>query len=346
MIVSLDTFDYALPESFIAQHPRPERKEDKLLRVGRQSGEITLHRFPDLPSFLRTGDCVVVNNTRVIPSRVRGKKETGGAVELLLLHTLDRESMRWHCMAKRTNRMRPGLIFYFGEGLSGEVEAMGEAGTIDICFSRPVTEETLLRIGELPLPPYIHRTDGPDKTDYQRYQTIFASNPGAVAAPTAGLHFSPDLLKKLDEKGIERTSITLHVGSGTFLPLRVSQIKDHKMHREYYHIPEEAADVVNRTRAAGGRVVAIGTTVVRTLESSADVHGRIHPGKAWTSLFIYPPYQFRVVNTPVTNFHLPKSTLLLLVCSFAPKDLIFRAYEIAKENGYRFYSYGDAMLID
>ena len=346
MTVSIDTFDYALPNSFIAQHPRPGREEDRLLRIERDSGTISHHRFLDLPDFLRRGDCVVVNDTRVIPSRIKGRKQTGGAVELLLLHKLDQESRQWHCMAKRTNRMKPGMAFTFDEGLSGEVAAVYEGGTIDILFSQPVTEETLFRIGELPLPPYIHRPEGPETTDYQRYQTVFARVPGAVAAPTAGLHFSPDLVKKIEEKGIKVISITLHVGSGTFLPLRVSQIEDHKMHREYYEISGNAAAVINQTKTAGGRIVAIGTTVVRTLESAADAAGHIQPGAAWTALFIYPPYRFRVVDVLVTNFHLPKSTLLLLVCSFASKDMVFKSYETAKETGYRFYSYGDAMLID
>jgi len=346
MAVSLDAFDYLLPESFIAQHPRPGREEDRLLRVARDSGRISHHRFLDLPDFLKHGDCVVVNDTRVIPSRIKGKKQTGGAVELLLLHTLDQESRQWHCMAKRTNRMKPGLIFTFDEGLSGEVTAVYEGGTIDILFSYPVTEETLSRIGELPLPPYIRRPDGPETADYQRYQTVFAQVPGAVAAPTAGLHFSSDLVKKIKEKGVKVVSITLHVGAGTFLPLRVSRIEEHKMHREYYEVSKDAAAVINQTKKGGGRVVAIGTTVVRTLESAAVNGGDIQPGAAWTALFIYPPYRFRIVDALVTNFHLPKSTLLLLVCSFASKDQIFHAYETARKTGYRFYSYGDAMLID
>ena len=346
MAISIDTFDYSLPDSFIAQHPRPGREEDRLLRIERDSGRISHHRFLDLPNFLRRGDCVVVNDTRVIPSRVKGRKQTGGAVELLLLHKLDQESRQWHCMAKRTNRMKPGMAFSFDEGLAGEVAAVYEGGTIDILFSQPVTEETLSKIGELPLPPYIHRPEGPETTDYQRYQTVFARVPGAVAAPTAGLHFSPDLVKKIKEKGVKVAFITLHVGSGTFLPLRVSQVEDHKMHREYYEISGNAAAVINQTKKEGGRVVATGTTVVRTLESAADAGGNIQPGAAWTALFIYPPFRFRVADALVTNFHLPKSTLLLLVCSFASKGLIFKSYETAKEAGYRFYSYGDAMLID
>ena len=339
---TIQAYDYELPESFIAQYPSPDR--DRLMVVRRETGQISHHRFDELPGLLREGDLLVVNDTRVIPARIMGKKRTGGKVEFLLVRKLDDEGRMWRCMAKRVARMRAGMTFSFPEGIEGEIQSIGEGGEVDVRFSAVLTDGRLRRMGELPLPPYISRPEGPSEEDYRRYQTIFAARSGAVAAPTAGLHFSPRLLEGLKERGVGIATITLHVGPGTFLPVRVSRLSEHKMHAEYYEISWENAEAVNAAKREGRRVIAVGTTVVRALESAARDEG-IEPGGRWTSLFIYPPYRFRIVDAMITNFHLPKSTLLVLVCSFASKDLILKAYETAKREGYRFYSYGDAMLI-
>ena len=312
--------------------------------VQRQSGTISHRRFEELPQLLRPGDLLVVNDTRVIPARIMGTKPTGGKVEFLLIQRLDEEGKVWRCMAKRVARLRPGVPLAFRGGVEGEIVSVGEGGEVDVKFSVSLSDERLQEMGEVPLPPYIERPSGPEPEDVQRYQTIFAERSGAVAAPTAGLHFSPELLEELKENGIEITRITLHVGPGTFLPVRVSRLSEHKMHAEYYEISKESTERINAAKREGRRVIAVGTTVVRTLESAAGENG-VKAGGRWTSLFIYPPYQFRVVDAMVTNFHLPKSTLLVLVCSFASRELILRAYETAKREGYRFYSYGDAMLI-
>jgi len=315
-----------------------------LMVVQRQSGTIRHHRFNELPQLLRSGDLLVVNDTRVIPARIMGTKPTGGKVEFLLIQRLDEEGKVWRCMAKRVARLRPGVPLAFRGGVEGEIVSVGEGGEVDVKFSVSLSDERLQEMGEVPLPPYIERPSGPEPEDVQRYQTIFAERSGAVAAPTAGLHFSPELLEELKENGIEITRITLHVGPGTFLPVRVSRLSEHKMHAEYYEISKESTERINAAKREGRRVIAVGTTVVRTLESAAG-ENEVKAGGRWTSLFIYPPYQFRVVDAMVTNFHLPKSTLLVLVCSFASRELILRAYETAKREGYRFYSYGDAMLI-
>jgi len=341
---TIQSYDYDLPPALIAQHPSKERDQDRLMVVKRKEGEISHHRFHDLPSLLREGDLLVVNDTRVIPARVKGKKATGGRVELLLIHRLDKGGQTWRCMAKRVTRMREGLKIRFQGGISGEIVKISHEGLVDVDFSAPLTDEVLREMGELPLPPYISRPEGPSEEDYQRYQTIFAERSGAVAAPTAGLHFSPAVIRALEEGGIQMTTITLHVGPGTFLPVRVKKLSEHRMHSEYYEISNDQAKRINEAKREGRRVIAVGTTVVRALESAAH-GGIVTAGARWTSLFIYPPFRFQVVDGMITNFHLPKSTLLVLVCSFAPKELIFRAYETAKREGYRFYSYGDAMLI-
>ncbi|MBW1659843.1 MAG: tRNA preQ1(34) S-adenosylmethionine ribosyltransferase-isomerase QueA [Deltaproteobacteria bacterium] len=341
---NIQLYDYELPPSLIAQHPSSERGKDRLMVVQRQSGTIRHHRFNELPQLLRSGDLLVVNDTRVIPARIMGTKPTGGKVEFLLIQRLDEEGKVWRCMAKRVARLRPGVPLAFRGGVEGEIVSVGEGGEVDVKFSVSLSDERLQEMGEVPLPPYIERPSGPEPEDVQRYQTIFAERSGAVAAPTAGLHFSPELLEELKENGIEITRITLHVGPGTFLPVRVSRLSEHKMHAEYYEISKESTERINAAKREGRRVIAVGTTVVRTLESAAG-ENEVKAGGRWTSLFIYPPYQFRVVDAMVTNFHLPKSTLLVLVCSFASRELILRAYETAKREGYRFYSYGDAMLI-
>ncbi len=340
---TIQAYDYDLPEALIAQHPSPERDSDRLMVLNRQTREIRHYRFQDLPGLLKEGDLVVINDTRVFPARLKGQKATGGRIELLLVSKEQGEEGVWRCMAKRVARMKPGGKLYFQEGVEGRILEI-EGGTVKVAFTPPLFEALLKVIGEIPIPPYIHRPSGPSEEDVRRYQTIFARKTGAVAAPTAGLHFSQNVLKDLRERGIEVTALTLHVGPGTFLPIRESRISAHRMHEEFYEVSEDAAHRINLAKEEGRRVIAVGTTVVRTLESAVK-EGRVQAGPGRTSLFIYPPYTFQVVDGLVTNFHLPKSTLLLLVCSFADKELVFRAYEVAKEKGYRFYSYGDAMLI-
>jgi S-adenosylmethionine:tRNA ribosyltransferase-isomerase len=315
------------------------------MMVERQSGAITHHRFDELPRLLRPGDLLVVNDTRVIPARIMGTKQTGGKVEFLLVQRLDGEGKVWRCIAKRVARLRSGMPLTFRGEIRGEIVSVGEGGEVDVGFFVPLSDDRLQEMGEVPLPPYIERPTGPEPEDAQRYQTIFAKRSGAVASPTAGLHFTTALLKTLKSHGIDTATITLHVGPGTFLPVRVSRLSDHQMHAEFFEITEENAGIINRTKREGRRVIAVGTTVVRTLESAADQEYFVRAGRQWTSLFIYPPYEFKIVDGMVTNFHLPKSTLLVLVCSFAARELIFKAYEMAKREAYRFYSYGDAMLI-
>ncbi len=341
---TLQAYDYVLPDSLIAQHPSSRRDQDRLMVLDRARKTIAHHRFFELPRLLRSGDLIVINDTRVIPARIRGRKDTGGKIELLLIQKLDPRGTMWRCMAKRVSRMQPGAVLRFTRGITGILLGKGEDGTIDISFSVPLTEEILKTIGELPLPPYISRPSGPLPEDAQRYQTIFAQKAGAVAAPTAGLHFTSRVIEDLEAHGIDMTSLTLHVGPGTFLPVRVTNISEHKMHEEYFEIPPESALRINQAKQEGRRIIAVGTTVVRALES-AVTGSRIREGAQWTSLFIRPPYTFRVVDGMITNFHLPKSTLLMLVCSFAGKAFTLQAYEMAKQIPYRFYSYGDAMLI-
>ena len=341
---TLQAYDYELPESLIAQHPSPQRDQDRLMALNRSSKTIDHHRFFELPRLLRRGDLMVINDTRVIPARIRGEKTTGGKIELLLIQKLDPYGTTWRCMAKRLSRMRPGTRLCFARGITGTLLQKKGDGTLDLAFSAPLTEETLQAIGELPLPPYISRPAGPLPEDIQRYQTIFAKKAGAVAAPTAGLHFTPSVIAGLKDRGIEMVSLTLHVGPGTFLPVRAAKISQHKMHEEYFEIPPESAHRINQAKREGRRIIAVGTTVVRALESAA-AGGQVLEGARRTSLFIHPPYEFQIIDGMITNFHLPKSTLLMLVCSFAGKAFTLQAYEEAKQIPYRFYSYGDAMLI-
>ncbi len=314
------------------------------MMLNRRTGNVSHHYFRELPTLLREGDLLVVNDTRVIPARLVGQKATGGKVELLLVRNLDNTGKVWRCMAKRIARMHTGTRFQFHQVVEGIVREVEERSTLKVEFSPPLTEGVIQEVGEVPLPPYIFRPEGPLEEDSRRYQTIFARRAGAVAAPTAGLHFSLELLSALRDQGIETVSITLHVGPGTFLPIRVEKISEHTMHEEYFEISRESAQHINEAKRQGRRIIAVGTTVVRTLESAARGN-EVEEGGHWTSLFIYPPYLFRIVDGMITNFHLPRSTLLLLVCSFAGKEHIFRAYETAKRKRYRFYSYGDAMLI-
>jgi S-adenosylmethionine:tRNA ribosyltransferase-isomerase len=343
-------FDYDLPESAVADRPAP-RGESRLLVLDREGPE-RHRRIKDLPAILRPGDLVVVNDTRVIPARLFGRRAGGGEGQVELLLVEKRDEREWEALAKPGRRTRPGTVIELGDGLTAEVLAKREDGRHLVRFSAPV-EGHLDRLGHIPLPPYIKRPDDP--ADRERYQTVFARNPGAIAAPTAGLHFSTELVEKLGERGIEIAAVTLHVGIGTFKPVTAELVHEHRMESERYVVSEETAAALARARARGGRVVAVGTTVVRTLESAAASGsgggggGEVRPGEGATELFITPGFAFQVVDVLLTNFHLPRSTLLMLVSAFAGsagKTRVLAAYREAVAEGYRFYSYGDAMLVE
>ncbi|MEM7483060.1 MAG: tRNA preQ1(34) S-adenosylmethionine ribosyltransferase-isomerase QueA [Acidobacteriota bacterium] len=339
-------FDFHLPEGLIAQQARRRGESRLLVLPGVEDSGIAHHTVRDLPTLLRPGDLMVVNDTRVIPARLFARRaETGARVELLLIRRLD--EVRWEVLARPGKKARPGILLELGEGLSATAEGLPNSrrmpgdGRLRMRFSQPV-EPFLDRLGHVPLPPYIKRPD--TASDRERYQTLWASQPGAVAAPTAGLHFDQALLDALAKAGIERATVTLHVGIGTFKPVTADWVHEHRMEVESFDIPAATAETVRRTRRAGGRVVAVGTTVVRTLEGAAR-QGLIQ-GAGSTDLFITPGFDFRVVDALVTNFHLPRSTLLMLVCAFAGRQRVLDAYARAVEHGYRFYSYGDAMLLE
>lgn len=333
-------FDYTLPAERIAQHPAP-RGTSRLLVLDNR-GARRHQRITDLPNLLEPGDLLVVNDTRVIPARLFARRgATGGRVELLLLEKLDERD--WECLARPGRRLRPGLELDFDDRLRAEVVNRAEGGRIVLRFSSPV-EPHLDELGHVPLPPYIQRPD--DAADRHLYQTVFARRPGAVAAPTAGLHFTPEILADLERRGIETVRLTLHVGIGTFRPVSAERVADHQMDTERYDVPAATAATIERTRRAGGRIVAVGTTVVRTLEATArGSHGQVLPGAGRTDIFITPGFRFQVVDLLVTNFHLPRSTLLMLVSALAGREKMLSAYQEAIAHGYRFYSYGDAMLV-
>lgn len=339
--MKVSDFDYFLPQELIAQRPSQQRDHSRLLVLDRQSGTVRHRYFYDLPELLDPGDLLVLNDTKVLPARLFAQKPTGGQLELLLINPLDDKT--WNCLVKPAKRARVGTQLELGGDLRGEVRAEGEEGLRTITFSLGGDEfqEAIAEIGEMPLPPYIHERPA----DPGRYQTVYAARPGAVAAPTAGLHFTPELFEALEAKGVGRVQLTLHVGIGTFRPVSVERVEEHKMHGEYYHIDEVAAAVINTARAAGRRIVAVGTTAVRVLETAAREDGTIVAGSGWTDIFIYPGYRFRAVDKLITNFHLPRSTLLMLVSAFAGRELILAAYEEAVARKYRFFSFGDAMLI-
>ena len=333
-------FRYELPPELIAQRPAEPRGASRLLVLDAARGACRDLGFADLPTLLRPGDLLVFNDTRVIPARLYGEKETGGRVELLVERLLD--THRVLAQLRASKPPKPGQRLTLEGGVTVRVLARrGEFFELAFEAGQPVLE-ILERAGHVPLPPYIARPDEP--RDRERYQTVFARDPGAVAAPTAGLHFDAILLARLDAMGIERAFVTLHVGAGTFQPLRVDDIRSHKMHAEYLRLDRRACDRVNAARASGRRVVAVGTTVVRALESAAK-EGRVTPFEGETDIFIFPGYRFQIVDALVTNFHLPESTLLMLVCAFAGKDAVLDAYRHAVERRYRFYSYGDAMFV-
>jgi S-adenosylmethionine:tRNA ribosyltransferase-isomerase len=344
-----DDFNYDLPEELIAQRPAERRDEARMMVVHRREQRWEHRCVKDLPEYLRRSDLLVLNNTRVIPARIFGRKEgSGGRVELLLLE--ETAPQTWLVLLKASRRPKPGQRILLGDGqATAEMLHEGEMGRATVCIisQRPFLE-LLDEIGIAPLPPYIQRdysTEGESPTDRERYQTVYAREPGAVAAPTAGLHFTPELFDRLKAVGVNRAEVTLHVGIGTFRPVSVSRVEDHTMDEERYQVPSETADAMARARAEGGRIVAVGSTSVRTLETVAAREGTIVASQGRSDLFIYPPYDFRVVDIMLTNFHLPRSTLLMMVCALAGHDFMLRVYEEAVRQRYRFFSYGDCMLI-
>lgn len=341
--LSVEEFNYALPPSLIAQYPSPQRGETRLMVLHRSHGTIEHQQFFNILTYLRPGDLLVLNNTRVLPARLLGKKETGGKCELLLLPSWNGRQGHWKVLVKGASRIKGKARIRFDRGIEGNLR-MGKDGKGEISFSgQNEIADVLQKIGRIPLPPYIKREDEP--LDRDRYQTIFAERDGSIAAPTAGLHFTRTLLQSLKDRGVKIAMITLHIGIGTFAPVKVKHVEDHVMEAEWIEISEETVREVEEAKKRGGRVIAVGTTATRALESFANGKGGLKSGSGMTSLFIYPPYRFLLVDGLVTNFHLPKSTLILLVSAFAGKDLIGKAYKEAIEKRYRFYSYGDAMLI-
>ncbi|MFZ0391294.1 MAG: tRNA preQ1(34) S-adenosylmethionine ribosyltransferase-isomerase QueA [Calditrichia bacterium] len=339
----LDDFKYDLPEELIAQYPLQERDSARLLVVNREDGKLAHQSFRDIVKYLKEGDCLVLNDTRVFPARLLGKKDkTGAGVEVFLLRNLDANT--WEVLVKPARKVRIGNKIVFGDKLHCDVVDNTLSGGRIVEFSCNGNFFKILEeVGNTPLPPYIKRnTENIDKT---HYQTVYADKPGAVAAPTAGLHFTEDLMKKIKSRGINIATLTLHVGLGTFRPVQVEDISRHKMDSEYYEVTTETAQLINRTHSQKGNVVAVGTTSVRVLETVADQHGLLRSGRGWTNKFIYPPYDFKVVDKLLTNFHLPCSTLLMLVSAFSSLDLMKNAYQAAIDQRYRFFSYGDAMLI-
>lgn len=340
--MKVSEFDFYLPEELIAQHPKEKRDESRLMVVDKKDGEIKHKVFKDIIDYINPGDCLVLNNTRVLPARLIGEKEnTGGKMEFLLLKRL--ESNLWETLVKPGKRAKVGSRFVFGGGeLKAEVKEIGEEGSRIVKFEyEGIFEEVLDRLGQMPLPPYITE----QLEDRERYQTVYSKEVGSAAAPTAGLHFTEELMNKLKEKGVNICFVTLHVGLGTFRPVKVEDIEEHHMHSEYYTMSKETAYIINETKKKGGKIIAVGTTSCRTLETIGDNSGKVSEESGWTDIFMYPGYKFKVVDTIITNFHLPQSTLLMLVSAFSSKDIIMKAYDIAVKEKYRFFSFGDAMII-
>lgn len=339
--MNTEDFNYDLDPSFIAQHPEEKRENSKLLLVNKNNFKLEHKRFYDIIDYLEEGDCLVLNDTRVIPARIFGHRpEKEEAIEVLLLK--NQEGKIWECLVKPGKKMKLDTFIIFSEKLSGRVIEITDEGHRIIEFSYDsILEEILNEIGNMPLPPYISEK----LEDKEKYQTVYARHNGSVAAPTAGLHFSKDLLEKIERKGIDIAYLTLHVGFGTFKPVSAEKIEDHHMHSEYYVLDEKASQKINRAIENKKRIIAVGTTSVRTLESVANKFSKIQAHSDWTDIFIYPGYEFKVVDGLITNFHLPKSTLLMLVSTLASREIILNAYEEAKKNNYRFFSFGDAMFI-
>lgn len=335
-------FDFYLSDELIAQTPLKNRDSSRLLILDRETGEVGHDYFYNIVDFMSPGDCLVLNDTRVIPARLIGEREdTGGKIEFLLLKRT--ESDTWQTLVKPGKRAKLGNRFIFGDGLlHAEIININEDGSRVIKFEyEGIFEEILDRLGQMPLPPYITKK----LEEKERYQTVYSKNRGSVAAPTAGLHFTKELLKKTEEKGVKIAYITLHVGLGTFRPVKAEKIQEHRMHSEFYIVDESAVDIINKTKARGDKIIAVGTTSCRTLESIADEDGKVKPGSGWTDIFIYPGFSFRVIDGLITNFHLPKSTLIMLVSAFVGREKTLKAYDTAVKEEYRFFSFGDAMLI-
>ena len=335
-------FDYYLPENLIAQTPLKDRSSSKLLVLDKKTGKITHHHFYDIIKFLKPGDALVINDTKVIPARLIGIKEaTGAVIELLLLKNTEHDN--WECLAKPQKRLKSGHIISFGNGeLKARITEIKEEGIteVELLYSG-ILMEILETLGTMPLPPYIHQK----LKDQDRYQTVYATHYGSAAAPTAGLHFTPELLNKIEAMGIKIVHITLHVGLGTFRPVTVDDVTNHKLHSEHYIVTKAAADTLNEVKQNGKQIIAVGTTSVRTLETILLNHNEFIPCSGETDIFIYPGFEFKAIDALITNFHLPKSTLLMLVSALASKEFILVAYEEAIKNNYRFFSFGDAMLI-
>ena len=335
-------FYYDLPQELIAQDPLEDRSSSRLLVLGKEDGSIRHEIFRNITQYLNAGDCLVINNTKVIPARLFGEREgTGATIEILLLKR--KENDIWETLVKPGKKAKPGTKIIFGGGLlTGEVVDVVEDGNRLIQFSyEGIFEEILDQLGQMPLPPYITHT----LQDKNRYQTVYAKYDGSAAAPTAGLHFTPELLEEIRGKGVKIAEVTLHLGLGTFRPVKVENVQDHHMHSEYYEVTEEAEALINETKQAGGRVIAVGTTSCRTLESAAAEDGSLTAKSGWTDIFIYPGYTFKVIDALITNFHLPESTLVMLVSALAGRDHIMNAYAEAVKERYRFFSFGDAMFI-
>ena len=335
-------FYYELPQELIAQDPLEDRSSSRLMVLNKNNGRVAHKRFSDITQYLRKGDCLVLNNTKVIPARLLGVKEdTGAAVEVFLLKRLDVNT--WETLVKPGKKLKPGARVVFGDGLLRcEIKDVVQEGNRIVSFEFDgIWEEVLDKLGEMPLPPYItHKLQ-----DKNRYQTVYAKFEGSAAAPTAGLHFTKELLKQIEDMGVDIAYVTLHVGLGTFRPVKVDDVTDHHMHSEYYIVDQDAADKINRAKAKGNRVICVGTTSCRTIESAADENGHINPMEGDTSIFIYPGYKFKLLDCLITNFHLPESTLIMLVSALAGKENVLNAYEEAVNERYRFFSFGDAMFI-
>ena len=335
-------FYYELPEELIAQDPLEDRSSSRLLVLDKKTGETEHHVFREIVNYLDPGDCLVINDTKVIPARLIGaKEETGAKIEVLLLKRGADDV--WETLVKPGRKAKPGTRISFGDGLfTGEVVDIVDEGNRLIRFEyEGIFEEILDRLGQMPLPPYITH----QLKDKDRYNTVYAEHPGSAAAPTAGLHFTPELLEKIRDKGVDIAHVTLHVGLGTFRPVKVDDVENHHMHSEFYMIDETAAEKINRAKENGKRVICVGTTSCRTIESAADENGRLKACSGWTDIFIYPGYQFKILDALITNFHLPESTLVMLVSALAGRDHVLAAYEEAVRERYRFFSFGDAMFI-
>ena len=341
--MKLEEFDYYLPEELIAQVPISKRDESRLMVLDRENKSIEHKTFKDIIDYLKPGDCLVRNNTKVIPARLYGKKDTGANVEFLLLNQIEGDI--WESIVRPGNKLKPGTNVIFGDGiLKATVLDIMDGGTRKVKFEyEGIFNEILDKIGLMPLPPYIHET----LKEKDRYQTVYAKYNGSAAAPTAGLHFTPELLQKIEEKGIKIANVTLHVGIGTFRPVKEENIEDHEMHTEHFYIKQEDADKINETKKNGGRIIAVGTTSCRVLETIASAEtGFVEPTEGDTGIYIYPGYKFKCIDGLITNFHLPKSTLLMLVSALAGREFVLDAYKKAVEEKYRFFSFGDAMFIE